>query len=165
MMSWLFTGMLVLSFLFGILNGRMEQVSISAVNDCSNAVTLVIQLTGVMCLWSGLMRIAEASSSSSRFKSGKSHCNEFNCKLAWARQRSHSLGNFCYERVRKNFSSKRDCFKRNGYAGGFKYRLSSIDSYHYRCAASFQWKHRAYGNSSSSLAGIVGIYSCRYLNR
>ena len=60
MMSWLFTGMLVLSFLFGILNGRMEQVSISAVNDCSNAVTLVIQLTGVMCLWSGLMRIAEA---------------------------------------------------------------------------------------------------------
>ena len=61
MMSWLFTGMLVLSFLFGILNGRMEQVSISAVNDCSNAVTLVIQLTGVMCLWSGLMRIAEAS--------------------------------------------------------------------------------------------------------
>ena len=42
-------------------NGRMEQVSISAVNDCSNAVTLVIQLTGVMCLWSGLMRIAEAS--------------------------------------------------------------------------------------------------------
>ena len=180
MMSWLFTGMLVLSFLFGILNGRMEQVSISAVNDCSNAVTLVIQLTGVMCLWSGLMRIAEASdltgklsrlfrpvisSSSSRFKSGKSHCNEFNCKLAWARQRSHSLGNFCYERVRKNFSSKRDCFKRNGYAGSFKYRLSSIDSYHYRCAASFQWKHRAYGNSSSSLAGIVGIYSCRYLNR
>ena len=61
MMSWLFTGMLVLSFLFGILNGRMEQVSISAVNDCSNAVTLVIQLTGVMCLWSGLMRIAKAS--------------------------------------------------------------------------------------------------------
>ena len=61
MMSWLFTGMLVLSFLFGILNGRMEQVSISAVNDCSNAVTLVIQLTGVMCLWSGLICIAEAS--------------------------------------------------------------------------------------------------------
>ena len=54
MMSWLFTGMLVFSLLFGILNGRMEQVSIAAVNDCSNAVTLVIQLAGVMCLWSGL---------------------------------------------------------------------------------------------------------------
>lgn len=61
MMSWLFTGMLVFSLLFGILNGRMEQVSIAAVNDCSNAVTLVIQLAGVMCLWSGLMRIAESS--------------------------------------------------------------------------------------------------------
>ena len=61
MMSWLFTGMLVLSLLFGILNGRMEQVSISAVNECSNAVTLAIQLSGVMCLWSGLMRIAEVS--------------------------------------------------------------------------------------------------------
>ena len=61
MMSWLFTGMLVLSLLFGILNGRMEQVSISAVNECSNAVTLAIQLAGVMCLWSGLMRIAEVS--------------------------------------------------------------------------------------------------------
>ena len=61
MRSWLFTGMLVLSLLFGILNGRMEQVSISAVNECSNAVTLAIQLAGVMCLWSGLMRIAEVS--------------------------------------------------------------------------------------------------------
>ena len=61
MMSWLFTGMLVLSLLFGILNGGMEQVSISAVNECSNAVTLAIQLAGVMCLWSGLMRIAEVS--------------------------------------------------------------------------------------------------------
>ena len=61
MMSWLFTGMLVLSLLFGILNGRMEQVSISAANECSNAVTLAIQLAGVMCLWSGLMRIAEVS--------------------------------------------------------------------------------------------------------
>lgn len=61
MMSWLFTGILVLSLLFGILNGRMEQVSISAVNECSNAVTLAIQLAGVMCLWSGLMRIAEVS--------------------------------------------------------------------------------------------------------
>ena len=35
MMSWLFTGMLVLSFLFGILNGRMEQVSIPAENASS----------------------------------------------------------------------------------------------------------------------------------
>ncbi|MDD3193246.1 MAG: nucleoside recognition domain-containing protein [Oscillospiraceae bacterium] len=61
MMSWLFTGMLVLSLLFGILNGRMEQVSIAAVNDCGNAVTLILQLAGVMCLWSGLMRVAEAS--------------------------------------------------------------------------------------------------------
>lgn len=61
MMSWLFAGMLILSFLFGILNGRMEQLSIAAVNECGNAITLVIQLAGVMCLWSGLMRIAEAS--------------------------------------------------------------------------------------------------------
>ena len=61
MMSWLFTGMLVLSLLFGILNGRIEQVSISAVNECSNAVTLAIQLAGVMGRWSGLMRIAEVS--------------------------------------------------------------------------------------------------------
>ncbi|MCI9406360.1 MAG: spore maturation protein A [Oscillospiraceae bacterium] len=69
MMSWLFSGMLILSLLFGVLNGRMEQVSISAVNDCSSAVTLVIQLTGVMCLWSGLMRIAEESKLTDRLSS------------------------------------------------------------------------------------------------
>ncbi len=60
-MSWLFAGLLGLSFLFGLLNGRMDAVSTAAVSDCAGAVTLTIQLAGVMCLWSGLMRIAQAS--------------------------------------------------------------------------------------------------------
>lgn len=184
MMSWLFTGMLVLSFLFGILNGRMEQVSISAVNDCSNAVTLVIQLTGVMCLWSGLMRIAEASDLTGKLsrlfrpvmtllfrhlpvdsKAAKAIVMNLTANLLGLGNAATPLGISAMKELEKISPRKGIASNEMAMLVVLNTRLSSIDSYHYRCAASFQWKHRAYGNSSSSLAGIVGIYSCRYLNR
>ena len=51
--------MMILSILFGILNGRMGEVSQAVMEGGSNAVQLMLVLLGAMCLWSGLMRIAE----------------------------------------------------------------------------------------------------------
>lgn len=49
----------VVSVIFGIINGRMSEVSAAVLNKAGEAVTLAISICGVMCLWSGLMKVAE----------------------------------------------------------------------------------------------------------
>lgn len=61
MMKWLLTGMVVLSVVFGVITGRIGAVSNSAIQECTNAITLFLSILGAMCFWSGLMRIAEKS--------------------------------------------------------------------------------------------------------
>ncbi|MDR7865343.1 MAG: nucleoside recognition domain-containing protein [Sporomusaceae bacterium] len=41
------------------LTGRIELITPSAITAAENAVTLAFKLTGVMCLWLGMMKIAE----------------------------------------------------------------------------------------------------------
>ena len=43
------------------LNGRIEVITTSAINAAKDAVELSINLIGVMCLWLGIMKIAESS--------------------------------------------------------------------------------------------------------
>lgn len=61
MMKWVFGLMIILSVVFGILNGRIAEVSNAAIMQCSAAVELSLALMGSMCLWSGLMNIAKES--------------------------------------------------------------------------------------------------------
>ncbi len=61
MMNYIFGGMILLSFVFSILNGRLDQLSSTALEQAGNAVELTFSLTGVLCLWSGLMKIAQKS--------------------------------------------------------------------------------------------------------
>lgn len=51
----------LLAVIFGAVFGRMREVSAAALSSCSDAVMLCITLTGALCLWSGLMEIAEQS--------------------------------------------------------------------------------------------------------
>lgn len=59
MMKWIFTGLIALSVLFGAVNGRLDTVTAAALSECGGAVTLTLTLMGSMCLWSGLMKVAE----------------------------------------------------------------------------------------------------------
>lgn len=59
MINWIFTGMIVLSVLFSLLNGRMEALSQSIITQTNKGIELVISLSGMLCLWSGLMRVAD----------------------------------------------------------------------------------------------------------
>ena len=61
MMKWVFTGLIFLSVIFGILTGRVREVSSAAMKESSNAINLIISLMGSICLWSGIMKIAEDS--------------------------------------------------------------------------------------------------------
>ena len=43
----------------GIFTGRLPEVSSAVLDKAGEAVTLALTLCGIMCLWSGLMRVAE----------------------------------------------------------------------------------------------------------
>jgi len=56
-MARLWTGMVGLALLFGLFTGNVSQVANAAMEGASAAVTLSITLTGVICLWSGVMEV------------------------------------------------------------------------------------------------------------
>ena len=61
MMKWIFSGLILLSVLIGFIRGDAAAVSNAAVSACGEAVTLCITLCGIICLWSGIMRVAQTS--------------------------------------------------------------------------------------------------------
>ena len=58
MLNGILTALLVFSVVTAAFTGRMEALSAAALSGCGEAVSLVIALTGMLCLWSGLMEIA-----------------------------------------------------------------------------------------------------------
>ncbi|WP_312942641.1 spore maturation protein A [Oscillibacter sp.] len=56
-MAILWTGMVLVSVIFGLINGRMEAVSAAAMEGAGSAIQLCISMAGVLCLWSGVMEI------------------------------------------------------------------------------------------------------------
>jgi spore maturation protein A len=61
MMNYIWFGMLVFGFITGIINGRMSEVTNAIIVSAGDAIKLSINLLGIMCLWTGLMKIAEQS--------------------------------------------------------------------------------------------------------
>ena len=60
-MNYIWAGLLAVGFLAGILNGRIDEVTKAAFSSAGKAVELGIGLLGIVCLWSGLMKIMEKS--------------------------------------------------------------------------------------------------------
>lgn len=61
MLNYIWMGMLAAGFIIGIMNGRVDEVTSAALGSAGKAVELSIGLLGIICLWTGLMQIAEKS--------------------------------------------------------------------------------------------------------
>ncbi len=59
-MAWVWSGMVVLSLLFGTAFGRLDAVANAALEGAKSAVDLSLSMAGVLCLWSGVMEIMNA---------------------------------------------------------------------------------------------------------
>ena len=60
-MNYIWGFMIVVSYGFSFFSGTTEAVTKSIFDGCESAVTLVISLLGMMCLWTGLLQIAQTS--------------------------------------------------------------------------------------------------------
>lgn len=53
---------IMISFIFAIITGNIENFNSSIFSSCTQAVELTIKLFGTMCLWNGLMKIVQETS-------------------------------------------------------------------------------------------------------
>lgn len=60
-MNYIWPVMMVFSFFCAIATNNMESLSSSIISGGSDAVTLILKLTGIIALWNGLISIAEKS--------------------------------------------------------------------------------------------------------
>lgn len=61
MLNIIWLCMVILSVICSIVTGRTGELSNSVGNGADKAIQLIISMAGVMCLWSGIMKIAERS--------------------------------------------------------------------------------------------------------
>ena len=59
-MTWVWTGMVTLSLLFGIATGNLDAVASAALSGARSAVELSLSMAGVLCLWTGVMEVMNA---------------------------------------------------------------------------------------------------------
>ena len=60
-MSWVWTGFVTISLVFGVLTGNLDAVAEAALDGARSAIELSISMAGVLCLWSGVMEVMNAS--------------------------------------------------------------------------------------------------------
>lgn len=61
MMNWLWFALLGVGLVLGAATGQMEQVTEAAFSAAGEAINMSINLAGMMCLWLGMLNIAEKS--------------------------------------------------------------------------------------------------------
>ncbi|MEG1593996.1 MAG: spore maturation protein A, partial [Oscillibacter sp.] len=65
-MTVVWTTMVTLSLIFGLLTGRLDAVAAAAVDGASAAIELGVTMAGMLCLWSGVMEIMRVCGLSDR---------------------------------------------------------------------------------------------------
>lgn len=61
MMNYLWSGMILLGVLWAAVGGRLDEVTMGALDGAGEAVSLGITMLGVMAFWSGILEIAQNS--------------------------------------------------------------------------------------------------------
>ncbi len=65
-MSWIFTGIVLLSVLFAGITGRGAQLAAAVPQGAQAGITLAISLAGSICLWTGVGELMEAVGATGR---------------------------------------------------------------------------------------------------
>jgi spore maturation protein A len=61
MLNYIWFGLMAIALVVAAINGSADAVTKGAVDSASTAVTIAIGLVGIMTLWLGMMRVAEAA--------------------------------------------------------------------------------------------------------
>lgn len=59
MLNYIWSGMIIIGIIVAAINGRLEMVTNAVIASSKNAIEMSIELLGIMCMWLGIMKIAE----------------------------------------------------------------------------------------------------------
>lgn len=60
-MSWIWTGILLISLTFSIMNGNISAVSGAVLSGAQGGITLALSMAGTICLWSGVAEVMQGA--------------------------------------------------------------------------------------------------------
>lgn len=61
MLNYIWAGLILISLIFAFFTGKLPETIAGGLDGAKDAVTMVLGLCGMMCLWSGLMAVAKKS--------------------------------------------------------------------------------------------------------
>ena len=61
MLNYIWSGMIIIAIICSVLTGRIAEISSALIDGAADGVGLTISLMGIMCLWTGIMNIAEGT--------------------------------------------------------------------------------------------------------
>ncbi len=61
MLGYIWMFMIIVSFFCSVITGNIENLAISITEGADKAIKLLLSMAGVMCLWTGIMKIADKS--------------------------------------------------------------------------------------------------------
>lgn len=61
MLNYVWSGLIIISIVCSILLGNTAELSTALIESGAAAIELIMTMAGIMCLWSGIMKIAEES--------------------------------------------------------------------------------------------------------
>lgn len=67
MLTYIWGGMILVAVVYGAVTGKVAEVGNAALDSSKEAVELCISMLGIMALWTGVMKIAEASGLTKKF--------------------------------------------------------------------------------------------------
>ena len=60
-MSWIWTGILVISIIFSLISGSISAVSRAILSGAQAGVSLALSMAGTICLWSGVAEVMQGA--------------------------------------------------------------------------------------------------------
>ena len=60
-MSWIWTGILLVSIIFSIINNNISAVSGAVLSGAQSGITLALSMAGTICLWSGIAEVMQGA--------------------------------------------------------------------------------------------------------
>lgn len=66
MLNYIWCGIILLSIIFSIINGTTSELSNAVLNSASDSAELIVTMCGTVCLWNGIMAIADKSGASEK---------------------------------------------------------------------------------------------------
>lgn len=59
MLNYIWFGMIIISIIISFFNGNLDTVTKAIIDSSKSAIEMSIELLGIMCMWLGIMKIAE----------------------------------------------------------------------------------------------------------